>query len=189
MKYAGMVMTLMVAAVIFMASPALAAELTGADQRYLRAEYGIGRHDEPLSSLTVAQQKQLHALINVPKLKDVPAVRHDRVAAYLYDVHMRQCQNSAASHPGLVCPPAANAAIEPGKEVADRQCNFCHLFGAGQAPPFRKLARQQSWAGNTLAEAQRQGHEHARRNGRQMSPVALTGEQFDDLAAYVNSLK
>jgi mono/diheme cytochrome c family protein len=187
MKYAGLLMTLVVATALFTASPALA-ELTGADQRYLQAEYGIGRHDEPLSSLTAAQQKQLHALINDPKLKDVPAVRHDRVAA-LYDAHMRQCRNSAASHPGLVCPPAANAAIEPGKEVADRQCNFCHLFGAGQAPPFRKLARRQSWAGNTRAEAQRQGHENARRNGRQMSPVALTGEQLDELAAYIDSLK
>jgi hypothetical protein len=139
MKYAGMVMTLMVAAALFTTSRASAVELTGADQQYLQAEYGIGRHDEPLSSLTAAQQKQMHALINDPKLKDVPATRHDRVAAYLYDVHMRQCQSSAASHPGLVCPQAANAAIEPGKEVADRQCNFCHLFGAGRAPCAAKL--------------------------------------------------
>ena len=108
MKYAGMVMTLVVTVALFTASRGLAAELTGADQRYLQAEYGIGRHDETLSSMIAAQLRELHALINDPKLKDVPAVRHDRVAAYLYDVHMRQCQDSAASHPGLVCPPAAD---------------------------------------------------------------------------------
>jgi hypothetical protein len=180
---------ILAAATVASLLPALAAELGEADQRYLRAEYGIGPHDATVAGLSADQQKQLHGIINDPQLAPVPQVRHDRVAAFLYDVHMRQCQGSATSHPGVVCPPVADQKVEPGKELADQQCNFCHLFGAGHAPAFATLAQQQAWTGDALAEAQRHGHETARRTGLQMSPVALTGEQFDALAVYIGSLK
>ncbi|HEV2547825.1 MAG TPA: c-type cytochrome [Stellaceae bacterium] len=143
----------------------------------------------PVATDHAEERKDLHALINDPKLKDAQDMRHDRVAAYLYDVHMRQCQNSADSHPGQICHGESDAAVDMGKEVADQQCNFCHLFGLGKAPAFRKLARQELWTGRSLAEMQRRGHENARRYGHQMSPVGLTREQFEALAIYVNSLK
>ncbi|HEV2548955.1 MAG TPA: c-type cytochrome [Stellaceae bacterium] len=84
---------------------------------------------------------------------------------------------------------AASGGDRSWREVADQQCNFCHLFGLGKAPAFRKLARQEPWTGRSLAEMQRRGHENARRYGHQMSPVGLTREQFEALAVYVNSLK
>lgn len=189
MKYAWLLTAVMVAAGASTGSPALAAELTDADHRYLQAEYGLGRQDETVASMSAEQQKQLHALISNPEFKDVPAVRHDRVAAYLFDIHMRHCQESASSHPGRVCPPVSDDKVEPGKEIADQQCNFCHLFGMGRAPSFHKLARQGPWAADALAEAQRRGHEKARRYGHQMSPIGLTREQFDALTVYIESLK
>ena len=188
MRYFWLSAAFVVTLVASLAQSVLAAELSTADHRYLEEQYGIGQQDEPLSAMTAAEQRELHALIADPKLKDAPAVRHDRVAAFLYDINMRQCERSAASHPGLVCPPLADPALEPGKELADRQCNFCHLFGAGRAPAFRKLA-ERHWTASGLAEAQQQGHENARRFGRQMSPIALTREQFADLARYIDSLK
>ncbi len=166
-----------------------AAEVTEADYRYLQAEYGLGRQDETVSAMNAEQRKELHALINDRQLQDVPAVRHDRVAAYLFDVHMRHCQDSAPSHPGRVCPSVSDDRVEPGKEIADQQCNFCHLFGVGGAPSFYRLARQRPLAADALAEAQRRGHENARRRGHQMSPIGLTHEQFDALAVYIQSLK
>ena len=170
-------------------SPAAAAGLADADGRYLRAEYGIGRDDPAVAALTAQQQRELHALIVDPQFKDAPAIRHDRVAAFLFDAHMRQCQATAASHPTLVCPPVPDAKVEPGKDIADRQCNFCHLFGMGRAPSFNKLAQQAPWAGDSLAAAQRRGHENARRHGQQMSPVQLTREQYEELVLYIDSLK
>ncbi len=189
MKETWLSLALMAALAASTLPPAAAAELTDTDRRYLQAEYGIGRQDQTVPALSAQQQKQLHALITDPQLKDVPAVRHDRVAAFLFDAHMRQCQQTASSHPDLVCPPVADAKAEPGKEIADRQCNFCHLFGMGRAPSFYKLARQGRWAGDRLAEAQRRGHENARRLGQQMSPIGLTREQFDELVVYIESLK
>jgi cytochrome c5 len=189
MKWTWLWMALVAAAAAAMAPRAVAAEVTEADYRYLQSEYGVGRQDETVSSMSAEQQKQLHALINDPQLQDVPAVRHDRVAAYLFDVHMRHCQDTAASHPDRVCPPARDAKLEPGKDIADRQCNFCHLFGVGGAPSFHKLARQGPWAADALSEAQRRGHENARRHGHQMSPIGLTREELDALAVYIQSLK
>lgn len=175
--------------IVLIVLPAFAAELTDADRRYLRSEYGLGRHDETVATMDAAQRERLHALINDPQLKDVPTVRHDRVAAYLFDVHMQRCQETGAQHPGSVCPPAVDAKIEPGKDIADQQCNFCHLFGVGRAPSFYKLAGRQSWDADTLAQAQRRGHENARGYGHQMSPIGLTREQFEALAVYIGSLK
>jgi cytochrome c5 len=189
MRTAWVLTALMVAAGATTALQTLAAELTDADQRYGQTEYGLGRQDDTLASLSAEQQKQLHALINGPELKDVRAVRHDRVAAFLFDAHMRHCQESAVSHPGRVCPPAAEDKVEPGKEIADQQCNFCHLFGMGRAPSFYKLARRGPWSAEALAEAQRRGHEDARRFGHQMSPIGLTREQFDALTVYIDALK
>lgn len=189
MKEAWVSLVLLAALAASTVASAVAAELTGTDRRYLAAEYGIGRQDPTVAALSAGQQKQLHLLITDPQLKDVPAVRHDRVAAFLFDAHMRACQETASSHPNLVCPPVADAKVEPGKDIADRQCNFCHLFGVGRSPSFYKLARQGPWAGAGLAEAQRRGHENARRHGQQMSPVQLTREQYEELVVYIDSLK
>jgi mono/diheme cytochrome c family protein len=78
------------------------------------------------------------------------------------------------------------ASAEHGKQLARRLCSVCHVVRAGQsagvppAPPFRSIAKSPQFrakGAKLLWEA------HG-----MMPNFALTGEEADDVAAYIGSL-
>ncbi|GEM_PF-2088938 len=158
---------------------ALAADLTSSDLGYLRSEFGLQPGDVIFGTMSPEDARGLHALINDPAWKDFKGVRHDNVADRLFGIHMRECQAWAQSHRGEECPPLADKTVEPGHQIADRECSACHLFGTTSAPSFYRLAVQGGWTAEKLSDALRQGH--------QMSPMALAPEQVKALAAYIQS--
>ncbi len=174
--------TILAAAVaMLVASTALAASLAANDQRYLEQEYGLAPDSELIGGLSVGEQAKLHDLINDPSLKAYPFTRDNNVADFLFEAHMKECSVWALSHGGPECPPTSDASAEPGKEIADRQCNACHLFGTADAPSFRKLAREGKLTDQGLAHVLE--HNHA------MSPITLPPAQITELMVYIRSLK
>jgi len=166
---------------LLIAGAATAASLTDNDLHYLSTQYGMTESADIIRGLSDAEQAKLHALIIDPIAKQNPKTRDHNVADYLFEVHMRQCSEWALTHGGPECPPTADANAEPGKEIADRQCNACHLFGTFEAPPFRKLAVAGTLTEKKLADAL--GHGHA------MSPITLAAAQLSDLLIYIRSLR
>jgi hypothetical protein len=160
---------------------ALAADLTQADLKYLRSEFGLQRDDPIFPNMSPEDAQGLHALINDPAWKDFKGTRHDNVADRLFSIHMRECQTWARSHLAEQCPPVADKKAEPGHQVADRECSACHLFGTTSAPSFYQLARQGGWTAEKLSDALTRGH--------QMSPLALPPDQVRDLATYIEFLR
>jgi len=160
---------------------ALAAGLSGTDYQFLKAQYGLERDDAVLAGLSVSEQAELHGLINDEAWADRPARRNLNVAEFLYRMHERDCGKWSQSHPGQECPPGANASVEPGRKVAERNCNTCHLFGTSDAPSFYQLAKRGGWSAETLTSTLKAGHA--------MSPITLQPEESAALAAYIASLK
>jgi hypothetical protein len=168
-----------VALLLVSTSLATAAELTPDDYSYLLSEYGLARGSEVLTTMTPVERTRLHDLIYGLR-RDQPR-RDDAVRNQLYDAYTRECEAWAQDHSGEDCPPARDRTVEPGKQIADRICNQCHLFGSGMAPSFFKLARQRKWDAKSMASAL--GHSH------DMVPVALPDVERDRLAAYINSFR
>ncbi len=172
---------LAVAAVIMAASVALAATLSESDNRYLRDEFGSAVGGDMIKDLSADEQARLHAIINDPSFKAYPQSQAYNVGNFLFGVYMRKCGVWALSHTGSDCPPAADAAAEPGKEIADRQCNACHLVGTMDAPSFLKLARAGKLNEQELTATLEHGH--------MMSRINLQPAQIGELIAYIHSLK
>lgn len=160
-------------------SLALAAELMPDDYRYLQSEYGLTRDSDILTRMTPGERTSLHHLID--GLRNDRDRRQDAVSRRLYDAYTRECGTWALEHSGEDCPPAKDKAVEPGKQIADRFCNLCHLFGGGMAPSFFALAKQREWGAENVASALE--HSHV------MVPITLSHEERDRLAAYMNSFR
>lgn len=173
--------TLPVLLLLFCASTALAmaAALTRDDDRYLQATYGIKPGNEVVADMTPAERAQLHDLIH--GLRRDPTRREIAVQHFLFDAYRRECDAWARDHQGEECRPAQDAAAAPGKEIADRICNLCHLFGSGMAPSFFRLAQRQEWDAAAIAAALAHSHD--------MVPISLPQEERDALARYINSLR
>lgn len=162
------------------AGSAFAADLTADDYVYLKAHWGLERDGYVAKTFSGEEQAELHELINDPLYKDYPSTIENQVADYLFQIE--SCFTWVESHSSSQpCPQAANAAALPGKRVADRSCNPCHLTGTADAPSFFKLAQQGGWTEQRLAEAAASGH--------RMSPITLSKSEFHDLADYIASLK
>jgi hypothetical protein len=160
---------------------ALADGLTADDYTYLQKLLGIDAQSAVIAELTPNEQNALHSAI--ADLTRYPESRDRQVKRYLELVYPRECKRWAQAnpgHPGQNCSPAADPAIEPGKEISDRICASCHLFGA-TAPSFHYMASERDWNPHKV--------EHALRHSRSMVPIRLTPEQLDALAAYINSFK
>jgi cytochrome c5 len=157
---------------------AVAAGLSADDDRYLRSTYGLGPESDVLTRMTPAERSRLHDLIS--SLKTVPAHRDAAVRKSLYDAYARECAAWAQDH-AQPCPPAKDAAAEPGKEIADRICNTCHLFGSGLAPSFFRLAGRQHWDASAVAGALQHSHD--------MVPINLPATERGQLAIYMNSFR
>jgi len=172
---------LAVAAVMMAASAALAAPLSDSDNRYLRDEFGPALGSDMIKDLSADERTRLHEIINDPYLKSYPYARDHNVADFLFGVYMRGCSVWALSHTGPECPPASDAGAEPGKEIADRQCNACHLVGTMDAPSFYKLVKEGKLSEQELTAALDHGH--------MMSRINLSPAQISELIAYTHSLK
>lgn len=158
---------------------AVAADLMPGDYGYLRSEYGLARDSDVLADMTPAERTRLHDLIY--GFRTDRSLRDDAVRRQLYDVYTRECETWARDHGGADCRPAKDPTVEPGKEIADRTCNLCHLFGSGMAPSFFRLAQQTKWDANSVANAL--GHSH------DMVPIALPTEERVNLSDYINSFR
>jgi hypothetical protein len=173
-------MKFLVAAAIFLASSsaALADGLTADDFTYLQKLLGLTEQSAAIGELTPNESQALHSAIN--DLKLYPESRDRQVQRYLALVYPRECKRWAEAHPGQNCSPAADPAAEPGKEISDRICASCHLFG-GLGRSYHDMAQEKDWDSHKL--------EHALRHTPGMVPIKLTQEQLDQLTAYINSFK
>jgi mono/diheme cytochrome c family protein len=163
---------------LLVAHAASAEGLTEDDFKYLQARQGLTPQSAVITELTPNEQNALHSAIN--DLKLYPEARDRQVQRYLTLVYARECKRWAAAHPGQNCSPAADPAIEPGKEISDKICATCHLFG-GNGRSFHTMAPEHDWDAHKV--------EHALRHTPGMVPIKLTPEQLEALAAYMNSFK
>ena len=170
---------LRLASVVLLASTgiAVAAGLSPDDYRYLSSKFGVAQQGDVLSGLTAAEQSDLHRVISSMKNSQEDDAVRDR----LYAAHARECDAWGQAHGISGCGPAKDPAAEPGKEVADRICNDCHLFGTRMAPPFFRVAQQRTWDTDTVGRALQHSHD--------MVPINLPPEERAGLAAYINSFR
>jgi len=166
-------------AALTIAGGACAQGLTQDDYKYLQATQGLTLQSAVIAELTPNEQQALHSAID--DLKTYPEGQNRQVRRYLSLVYGRECKRWAEAHPGQNCSPAADAAIEPGKEISDKICASCHLFGTESAPSYRQMASKKDWNAHKV--------EHALRHSPSMVPLRLTQEMLDQLAAYINAFK
>ena len=170
------------AALLGFSTVALADGLTEDDYKYLGTLLGLNAQSAVLVELTPNEQNALHSAIN--DLSRYPESRDRQVQRYLALVYPRECKRWAEANPGhtaeQACSPAANPAIDPGKQSSDRICASCHLFG-GVGRSYHAMARDKDWDAHKL--------EHALRHTPGMVPIKLTQQQLDALVAYINSFK
>lgn len=158
---------------------ALADGLTPDDYKYLETTHGLTAQSAAIAELTANEQQSLHSAIF--DLRSYPEGRDRQVRRYLSLAYGRECKRWAAAHPDQPCSPAADPAIQPGKEISDRICADCHLFGSVTAPSYRKMANERDWNAHKV--------EHALHHSPDMVPLRLTQDMLDKLAAYINSFK
>jgi hypothetical protein len=160
------------------AAAAFADGLTPDDFAYLQKTLGLTPQSAVITELTANEQNSLHSAIN--DLKNYPESRDRQVHRYLALVYPRECKRWAQGHAGQNCSPTADPAIEPGKEISDKICATCHLFGS-DGGSFHEMANQKDWNAHKV--------EHALHHTPAMVPIKLTQEMLDQLAAYINSFK
>lgn len=166
-------------AMLTIAGPALADGLTPDDLKYLQMTHGLTAQSSAIAELSANERNALHSAID--DLKTYPEGRDRQVRRYLTLVYSRECQRWAEKHPGQTCSPAADPALQPGKDISDRICASCHLFGTESAPPYRAMAAKRDWNAHKVA--------HALRHSPAMVPLKLTQDMLDQLAVYINSFK
>jgi mono/diheme cytochrome c family protein len=164
---------------LIVAGAAHAQGLTQNDNKYLQSAQGLTPQSAVIAELTPNEQQALHSAID--DLKTYPEGQNRQVRRYLSLVYGRECKRWAEAHPGEKCSPAADPAVEPGKEISDRICASCHLFGTDSAQSYWKMASERDWNAHKV--------EHALRHSPGMVPVKLTPDMLDQLAAYINSFK
>ena len=161
------------------AGAAGAQTLTAEDFQYLQAKYGIIRTSPVITELTPNETGALHSAID--DLKTYPAGRDRAVQSYLALSYGRECKRWAREHPGEPCSPSPDAAAAPGKQISDKYCAECHLFGTPTAPSYRQMAAKHDWNAHKVS--------HALMHNPNMAPVKLSEEALGQLADYINSLK
>jgi len=166
-------------ATLTVAGVAFAQGLTPDDFKYLQGTHGLTPQSPVIAELTPNEQQSLHSAID--ELKTYPEGRDRQVRRYLSLVYGRECKRWVLGHAGQNCSPAADPAVEPGKEISDRICASCHLFGTDSAQSYRKMAGEKDWNAHKV--------EHALRHSPSMVPLKLTQDMLDQLAAYINSFK
>ena len=165
-------------ATLTVARVAFADALTQDDYQYLQKLLGLTSQSAVLTELSPNEQQSLHSAID--ELKTYAEGQARQVKRYLALVYGRECKRWAIGHPGQNCSPASDPAIQPGKQISDKICASCHLFGTdGQS--YHDMANEKDWNPHKV--------EHALRHTSRMVPTKLTPEMLDQLAAYINSFK
>ncbi len=100
-----------------------------------------------------------------PWSRAYPYALQVRLFGVLDNAYVRQCSEWSREHRRTPRPPVENPVNQPGKDLADFQCNACHLFGSPEAPGFFQLARDGKTGVGFLSEALESGH--------RMSPIKL----------------
>ena len=165
--------------ILIVGGAAAAQSLTADDFKYLRSVHGLTPQSAVIAELSPNEQQSLHSAID--DLKTYPEGRDRQVRRYLWLVYARECKRWAIGHAGQNCSPTADPAVQPGKEISDRICASCHLFGTDTASSYRTMANAKDWNAHKV--------EHALRHTQSMVPLKLTPEMLDQLAAYINSFK
>ena len=165
-------------ATLTLARAASADGLTQDDDQYLQKLLGLTPQSAVLAELTPNEQQSLHSAIN--ELRTYPEGQARQVKRYLALVYTRECKRWAAGHPGQNCSPASDAAVEPGKQISDKICASCHLFGT-DGHSYYEMASEKDWSSHKI--------EHALRHTPSMVPLKLSPEMIDQLTAYINSFK
>ena len=176
MKFASAVGAMLL---ILVGVSAFAAGLTDADYGYLLDHWGMRKDGTVAKNLTAGEQAKLHELINDPANKAYPGTIENQVADFLFRIET--CYNWIEERRPGPCPNAPSAADPPGKRVAQRSCNSCHLVGSAEAPSFFQLARSGGWTAQRLGTVVRAGH--------YMSPITLSDAELTELADYIASLR
>ncbi|HVH77828.1 MAG TPA: cytochrome c [Stellaceae bacterium] len=166
------------AALMLATTAAFADGLSQDDFAYLQKTLGLTAQSAVLKELTPNEQGALHSAIN--DLHLYPESRDRQVKRYLALVYARECKRWVVGHDGQNCSPATDPAIQPGKEISDKICATCHLFGS-DGRSFHDMASDKEWNAHKV--------EHALRHTPAMVPLRLTPEMLDQLAAYINSFK
>ena len=163
---------LAMAVAVLQAGAVLAAELSSADDRYLESQYGATGRKAALKMDPQGRAK-LHDLINDRSLRDYSAVRDAHVADFMYDV--LKCTDEQS------CAARVDPKVAPGRVVAFRSCDACHLTGTAAAPSFFKMAKSGAPDAAQLQKALATGHE--------MSPIHLQPDDLANLADFIRSLR
>ena len=157
-----------------------AADLSGPELAHLAREFGVCADGTLLGQMSPQERATLHDMFVEPWTRDYPDSRDARLASALGGIYQRQCHDWAQGNRSPVCPPAKNPANQPGKNIADDQCNACHLFGTADAPAFFRLGRDGGVTPQRLSDTLASGH--------RMSPIHISDGQAKDLANYIESL-
>ncbi len=170
------------AVVLHAAGSARAAGLDDADYRRLSTAFGLGQDSATFKDMTDDERADLHRILNDPHFAEYPKAQSDNAADDLYQVHLRECQSwSQANGNAHLCRPSGTATVDRGQDLAERRCNYCHLFGTTDVPSFHKMAGRGDVSAQRLADALDHGH--------LMSPIRLEPDEIAALAAYIVSLK
>jgi hypothetical protein len=164
-----------------MSSMALADDLSASDGHYLNETFGLGPRSEIVHNMTSDERATLHQIITNKATTDYPYMRESLVLQNLIALYGQECARWRKTHFSPECPPVEDAQAQPGKDVADRKCNSCHLFGTSDAPPFALLVRHKPETAESLEQALASGH--------RMSPITLPKSELSALAVYIQSLK
>lgn len=156
-------------------------QLTDLDVEFLDDRFGVKKADDFANRLTAKDRSKLHDAITARGRAEHPLVRNAIVANQLVAIYRRQCAEWARRHSSPACPPASDDRVQAGKEIADRLCNECHLFGTGDAPAFFGFARNMDLTEQRVAAIGR--------HDPRMSDIHLSAEEVREVVTYINSLK
>ncbi|MHB1205267.1 MAG: c-type cytochrome [Rhodospirillaceae bacterium] len=166
---------------VFAAAPARAEDLTPAQIGLLWQDFGVRQDGQMFRDMSAEERAAIRAVYDNPFLREYSSSRNARISDLLFKVYSRQCREWSASHTSPQCPPASDPVSQAGKNIADSQCNACHIFGTAEAPAFFRLARQGGWDSRHLGAVLEDGH--------RMSPIRLSKDQLEQLDRYIASLK
>ncbi len=157
-------------------------ELTQEELTYLEEEFGVCENSPILNLLTAQERERIHNIFTFdePWSRVYPYIFNVRLFGVLDTANIRQCNEWSYENSSPPCPPVADPTHQPGKDVADYQCNACHLFGTPDAPGFFRLAQEKNTSIAYLSEALASGH--------RMSPINLAAQELRDLSGYIASL-
>lgn len=181
-KCGAVIFHVLFAGVLLCPADARAQDLGREELSYLEEEFGLCADNPVLNFLTAQERARIRDIFafDRPWSRVYPYIFNVRLFGVLDTANIRQCNEWSREHRSPPCPPIAKPAHQAGKDVADFQCNACHLLGTPDAPGFFQLARKGTTSVAFLSEALSGGH--------RMSPINLSPQELSALSGYIGSL-